>query len=266
LTQQELIERVALELADLRELKALFVGGSYGSGTADPHSDVDLIALAESADTAAVAARWRQLLERIDRVVFWNELGRGPILLNAITQDWLRCDMLVMTPPQFVGRAKTTVRPLVDKIGCFEALPPALAPRVPDPQRVLQLVNEFIRVMGLLTVVVGRGEYFMAATGAGMLRDCLMKLMLEEVPHPTGGALHPRRTLPAADMAILDSLPFPGPERNAVIDAHFAIARVFFPRAGVLAASLGFAWPESFEAATLAHLRRAFANEWVVSW
>ena len=122
MTQQELIERVARELADLPELRALFVGGSYGSGTADAYSDVDLIALAEPADIAAVAARWRQLLERIDRVVFWNELGPGPILLNAITQDWLRCDMLVMTPPEFVGRAKTTVRPLIDRIGCFEAL------------------------------------------------------------------------------------------------------------------------------------------------
>ena len=30
MTQQELIERVAHELADLPELRALFVGGSYG--------------------------------------------------------------------------------------------------------------------------------------------------------------------------------------------------------------------------------------------
>ena len=155
---------------------------------------------------------------------------------------------------------------LIDRIGCFEALPPALPPRAPDTRRVLQLVNEFIRVIGLLTVVVGRGEYFMAATGTGLLRDCLMKLMLEEVGHPTGGALHPSRTLPAADMAILDSLPFPGPQRSAVIDAHFAIARAFFPRARALSARLGLAWPEPFEAATLEHLRRAFANERDVAW
>jgi hypothetical protein len=110
LTQQELIEQVARRMADLPELRALFVGGSYGNGTADTYSDVDLIALAEPSDITALAARWRQILESIDRIVYWNELGRGPILLNAITQDWLRCDMLVMAPASFTGRAKTTGR------------------------------------------------------------------------------------------------------------------------------------------------------------
>jgi hypothetical protein len=266
LTQQELIEQVARRMADLPELKALFVGGSYGNRTADTYSDVDLIALAAPSDLAVLGARWRQVLESIEPIVYWNELGRGPILLNAITQDWLRCDMLIMELASFTGRAKTTVRPLIDRAGCFEALPPILPPRTPDPKRVLELVNEFIRVIGLLPVAVGRGEHFMAATGTGLLRDLLMKLMLEELPQPTGGALHPSRILPATDMAILESLPFPGPERSAVIDAHFVIARAFFPRARTLSVRLGIAWPKPFEAATLAHLRRTFANERGVSW
>jgi hypothetical protein len=266
LTQQELIERVKQDMAGLLELKALFVSGSYGNGTADAYSDVDLIALAEPSDIAVLATRWRQVLEGVARIVYWNEIGRGPILLNAITEDWLRCDMLVMTPDAFTGRAKTTVRPLIDRIDCFEALPPALPPRAADPTRVLQLVNEFIRVIGLLPVAIGRGEHFMAATGTGLLRDALMRLMLEEVPHPTGGALHPSRFLPPADMAILNSLPFPGPDRGAVVDAHFAIAQAFFPRARALSARTGVAWPEAFEAATLQHLRRTFGSERDVSW
>ena len=266
MTPQELIERVARAMADLPELKALFVGGSYGSGMADAYSDVDLIALAEPADIAGLAARWRPVLEGIAPIVYWNEFGSGAIVLNAVTEDWLRCDMLIVAPASFTGRARTEVRPLIDRIGHFEALPATVPPRTPDPRRVLKMVNEFIRILGLLPVAVGRGEHFMAATGTGMLRDLLMKLMLEEVPHPTGGALHPSRVLPAADMAILNALPFPGPERRAVIDAHFAIARAFFPRARAVSARIGMAWPEPFEAATREHLRRIFASESDVSW
>ena len=159
MTPQELIERVAGAMADLPELKALFVGGSYGNGTADAHSDVDLIALAEPTDIATLAAGWRRVLEDIDRIVYWNELGSGPIVLNAVTADWLRYDMLIMAPAAFTGRARTAVRPLIDRIGCFEALSPTLPPRTPDPRRVLQMVNEFIRVIGLLPVVVGAASF-----------------------------------------------------------------------------------------------------------
>ena len=84
------------------------------------------------------------MLEDIDRIVYWNELGSGPIVLNAVTGDWLRCDMLIMAPAAFTGRARTAVPPLIDRIGCFEALSPILPPRTPDPRRVLQMVNEFI--------------------------------------------------------------------------------------------------------------------------
>jgi hypothetical protein len=48
----------------------------------------------------------------------------------------------------------------------------------------------------------------------------------------------------------LRSLPYPQPERDEVIEANFAMARAFMPRARAMAQRLGIAWPEVFEAAT----------------
>jgi predicted nucleotidyltransferase len=267
MTQDDLIARVTAEVAGLAQVRALFLGGSYGRGSADSYSDIDLIALVDAEHCADIAAAWRNLLESITRVVFWRAQGRGPVLINAITHEWLRCDIFVVAPAAFTSRAKDSVRLLIDPEGFYERLPPTLPPIAPDTGRVTYLINEFIRILGLLSVVVGRAEYFTAASGAGVLRDHLMSLMLEEVPlTDRGGALHLSRLLPTQQMEALRALPFPKPERGAVIDAHFAIARQFFPRARALASRLGIAWPDEFEAATRRHLQTAFGAENDVSW
>jgi hypothetical protein len=52
----------------------------------------------------------------------------------------------------------------------------------------------------------------------------------------------------------------------ALVDAHIAIARAFFPLARALASRLGIAWPDEFEAATRRHLQTAFGAETEISW
>jgi len=266
-TQDDLIQRVTGDVAKLPQVRALFLGGSYARGSADAYSDIDLIALVDADHHAEIAARWRLILENITRVVFWNEQGRDAVLLNAITYEWLRCDMLIIAPPAFASRAKNLVRPLVDPEGFFDRLPPALDRKAPDAGRVAYLINEFIRVLGLLSVVVGRAEYLVAVTGAGHLREHLTNLMLEEISPPDrGGALHLSRLLPARHMDVLHALPFPTPERASVIEAHIAVARQFFPRARALASNLGIVWPEEFETATRDHLQRALGDQNDISW
>ncbi|UWU29176.1 nucleotidyltransferase domain-containing protein [Rhizobium sp. WSM1274] len=253
--QTEFIKLVAAKLSDETTVRGLFLGGSFGRGTPDSHSDVDLIALVEPDHQDEAIATWRSLLEGISPVVFWNQRGQGHVLLNAITEDWLRCDLSIMPPSAFIDRAQDTVKPLIDRDGFYNVLPEALPAKGPDPAKVKYLINEFIRVLGLLRVVVGRGEYLTAVTGIGMLRDHFMNLMLEEVNVPDrGGALHLSKVLPEADMDLLLSLPFPKANREEVIDANFDIARHFLPRAYDLAAKLNLPWPDNFEKATLRFL------------
>lgn len=265
--QQDFITRITAALIDEQTLRGLFLGGSYGRGSDDAYSDIDLIAIIDPSHHAALISRWREILQEIAPIVFWSERGQGSVLLNAITEDWLRCDLFIVAEAGFSGRARNTVKPLIDRQGFYDALPASLPAKTPDPAKVQFLIQEFIRVLGLLPVVAGRGEYFTAASGVGMLREHLTNLMLEELPVPDrGGALHLSKLLSPDDTALLASLPFPQPQRDQVIAANFQIARQFFPRARALATKLGIAWPDAFEAATRKKLAAEFGPQHQAGW
>jgi hypothetical protein len=254
--QGHLIDAIVDRVAGNRNMQGLFLAGSFGRSTADAFSDVDMVALVDTAHHAAFAERWRGMLDGIAPVVFWNQRQGAGILLNAITETWLRCDLSIMDPTTFTGWSQATVKPLVDRCAFFDQLPVQLAPRLPDRDRVRVVIQEFIRVLGLLPVVVGRQEYLTAVGGAVLLRDHLTNLMLEDVTLPDrGGALHLSRLLTPAQMAKLTSLPCPGPTREDVIRAHVAAAREFFPVARDMARRLDLQWPEAFEAAMRRHLQ-----------
>jgi hypothetical protein len=249
--QHGLIAAVTEKMANQEALRGLFLAGSFGRGTADEWSDVDLVALAAPDDHAALAASWRQLLHSITPIVFWQELSRGGLLINAVSEDWLRCDLIIVPPTGFGQRARNTVKPLIDRDGLYEALPDALPPREPNAGTVHYLIREFIRMLGLMPVGAGRGEYVTMVLGVGMMRGHLETLLMQDVTAPDpGGILHQSTLLSPEQMALLASLPYPGPERDALIEANFAIAREFMPRARAMAERLGLAWPEEFEAAT----------------
>jgi hypothetical protein len=265
--QDELIRAITAALADQAQLRGLFLVGSFGKGTADAFSDIDLLAIVEEAGRAEFPAVWRATLEGITPVVFWNQRPIGGTLINAITEDWTRCDLAIPAEAGLRGQTKDRTRVLIDRGGLYDTLPPHLAYGGPNVGKVTFLISEFIRMMGLLSVGIGRGEYFLGTVGAGMLRDHLASLMVEEatIPDP-GGMLHLSRLISPDQMRVLTDLPFPKPERRSIIEAHFATARAFMPRARVMAAKLDIPWPNTFEKATLRHLRRRFGEEFDVSW
>ena len=255
--QQNLISRLAGSLRADADLRALFLAGSLGRGDSDQFSDVDLVAVVEPEAQERFAARWRVLLDEITPVVFWWAPRGIKTLVSAITEDWLRCDLFMVPPGSLGGRAKSTLAPLIDQDDLYATLPDDLPAGAPNPKKVQGLIEEFIRILGLLPVVMGRGEHIVAARGAGMLRDLLIDLMIEDAALPGGhGALHLSRLLPPEDMALLASLPPAEPHRPD-LEPHFATARAFIPRAQQMARDLGIEWPESFAKATARHLEAA---------
>jgi predicted nucleotidyltransferase len=264
----DLIEAVTARLRDAHPpVRALLLVGSFGRGTADRFSDVDLLAAVERDQHERFTASWRAVLEAIAPVVFWNQRASGDgVLINAVSEAWLRCDLAVVTPDAFAARTRDAVTVLFDRDGLSERMPLHRSPARPRPARLFHLVQEFIRVLGLLPVVAGRGEWVTGAgSGIGHLREHLTSLLIEEqgIADP-GGALHLSRVLTPERYEVLQRLPFPQPERSEVIAAHAAYARAFMPRARKLAAAQGVLWPEAFEAATLRHLRDELGPE--VDW
>lgn len=266
--QQALMSAMAANMNANMALRALFLGGSHGQETADQWSDIDFIAVAAPEQHMALAARWRTALETVAPIVFWNQIDGGGIVFNAITDDWLRIDLSIQDIESFSARrARNLVKPLIDRDGIYDALATTLPDRQPDPQKLRYIINEFIRVLGLTPVAMGRGEYVTAVWGTGLLRNLLIDLLQQQhvaLPDP-GGALHLSRLLPPEQMAMLAALPYPGPTRDDLITADRALARAFFPPARQLAARIGLDWPDAFEAATRRHLAATLGPD-AIAW
>ncbi|RYE60614.1 MAG: nucleotidyltransferase domain-containing protein [Hyphomicrobiales bacterium] len=256
MNQQDIIAAAKTAFADDGAVRGLFLSGSFGRGTADEWSDVDLLAVVGRDDQRAVADRWKEALGRLTPIVYWNEIDRGGMLINAVSEDWLRCDLYMVEPGNIGHRAKNTVVLLIDRDGIFDVLPDALPLKSPNPHALRYQINEFLRVLGLTPVAFGRGEYLTAVMGNGLLRGLLTELFMQDVTDPdTGGILHMSKLLPTEQIELMSDLPFPRARPEELIAANLAVAQVFMPRARALAEQLGVEWPEAFEAATRRVLR-----------
>ena len=237
----------------------VWLTGSFGRGTDDRYSDVDLWVVVGATDLEAFCTDWPGLVDEIAPVVFRRQL-RGQPIFNQITTDWLRFDVSVVTPDEISTRTPSTVRAIYDPHGLSEQLSGTKAPTQPDPQRVSALTVEFFRVLGLLPVVIGRGEFIVGQSGAGLLRQLLIDLTLEDVAvEERGGALHLNRLLSADQQQILADLPVAVADRESVIAAHLACAAAFRPLAYELHQRCGLEWPNELESALRRHLSRTLS-------
>ncbi|MGR3542217.1 MAG: nucleotidyltransferase domain-containing protein [Hasllibacter sp.] len=241
-----LAANLAAELAALDGVEGVFLAGSLGAGTGDRWSDVDLVAVvAEGA--GAVLEGWPAMLATQGEVVLHRPLwGR---LAVAVYADWTRVDLYLTDAAAFLRRPAGSVRALHDPSALAGRLKPGPA-AAPDPARAAHLIEEYLRVLGLMPVVMGRGELLTAVDGAHLMKAHLRDLMLEESPvADRGGALHLSKLLPPEDVAALAALPFPGPDRAALLASAQAHWAAFAPRARALADRLGLDWPDALERA-----------------
>ncbi len=251
MTQSETIRLISEALADDPRVRALFLSGSHGNGLADAFSDIDFVLVATDGASDEVAALWRQAVTKTGEIVLWWDRTTVPVLINAITADWTRTDVLILKPAQMTAHAQSTLKPLIDHDGLFATLPASPPEPRPNPARFVRQVEDFIRILGLLHLAAGRGEYINGVLGIFHLRNYLVELMIDETAAPNrGGILHLNRLITDEQKAVLVALPPPVPEREAMIAAHLAFAAAYLPRARRRAQQLGVNWPERFESVT----------------
>ncbi|HEV2592746.1 MAG TPA: hypothetical protein VGU02_12730 [Gaiellaceae bacterium] len=127
------------------------------------------------------------------------------------------------------------------------------AAAAPPPADIDGLAEEFLRVLGLLPVVVAREEWIVASDGAWLLRSFLVRLLVAENGEGVmTGVKRLNEKLTDEQRAIVEGLPPIVATRDGVIASHQAIAEAFLPRARRLATR----WPSELEAATRGHLER----------
>ncbi|MDX8347982.1 aminoglycoside 6-adenylyltransferase [Cognatiyoonia sp. IB215446] len=247
----DVIATITKAVRDAPGIQALFLSGSYGNGMADAYSDIDFVMVADDGASDAVAAIWREAVAQTGEIVLWWDRTTVPVLINAITEDWTRTDVIILKPEQMRGHTQSTLKVLFDHDGIYETLPEIKASPIADSKRFIYQVEEFIRILGLLHLAAGREEYINGVLGIFHLRNKLVDLLIAETDAPhRGGILHLNRLITDEQKALLVSMPPPVPERQAMIDAHLAYAAAFLPRARKRAEAIGAEWPERFEAVT----------------
>lgn len=238
-------------------VRAFFLSGSYGSGLQDAQSDIDFVLVTPDGASDEIAGLWRDAVARTGDIVLWWDRKVVPVLINAVTGDWLRIDVLLLKPDQLGAQTQDRVKVLFDHDGIFDTLRETAPPVPVRPAHVLYQIEEFIRILGLMSVAVGRGDHVNGVTGLLHLRRLLTDLLIAETDVPNrGGALHLNRLITQEQIGLLAALPVPEATRESVISAHLAYARAYLPRARRLAREWDVAWPEAFETATWAHLGR----------
>jgi hypothetical protein len=257
MTRDEIIQGFTARAERDDRVAALFLGGSLGKGVGDDWSDVDLILAVRPEHHGALVSEVRAWADSVAEVVLWKQVYPGVPLYMAVTAEWLRFDLTVTIPGHVVG-AQATLKPLVDRDEVWVGLPETLAPKPIDPNAVTAVVEEALRILGLLPLAVGRGEFVSGVTGAGLVRQQLVSLMIMETEPPLPpGALHLSRLIPAQDLATLEALPGVIATRESVIAANLAYAAAFLDRARILAGRIGAIWPHPLEDACRAHWRQA---------
>jgi predicted nucleotidyltransferase len=256
MNQADLIARITKVLGGLERIGGAFLGGSFGRGETDDYSDVDVFVVVTNAeDIPIVFTELTNNVGKVSPILFSNVLPNARTI-NSITMDWLRFDLTVVSRAELVQVARDQLKPLFDRLAVLETLP-ATSPQRPNipPKALLDIINEFIRVLGLSVVVKGRDDLIVAQTGTNLLRDMLIRIMvLENGPQPQRGVLSLKRNLTQHQIATLKSLPLLEATWSSIFGRTKAIAEQFLPRARALAEELGAAWPQEFERVTLAHL------------
>ncbi|TQL75426.1 streptomycin adenylyltransferase [Stackebrandtia endophytica] len=254
--REVLIQRVSDQLQADDRIRGAWLSGSLARGTADEFSDVDVWLVVAESEREALIKDWPTICDAITPTVLNQRVGSLPIF-NAITPQWHRFDVVFGTPEEIPYRTRTTLKVLFDKDGLDDRLQDSGQPLAPDPARIRALVTEFFRVLGLLPVAIGRGEYVLGVSGAGLLRTMLIQLMLEDVAvEDRGGALHLSPLLPPERMRLLTELPAMSADRDSVVAVHVACAEAFLPLGRELAERTGVEWPTALDEACRARLNR----------
>ncbi|GEM_PF-692694 len=255
----EFARRAAAALREDERVRAVWLTGSLATGTADAQSDVDLRVAVRAEDFPRIDAVWPELVGRAGPAV-WKRRWPGPpdeAIVSAITRDYLRFDLVIQSDADSKPRTLEAAQVLVDKDGVAGRIT-LTAPARHDPlARLAFVVEEFIRLVGMLTIVVGRDDVPMGMEGQLACHSLLISLLLMEngIDRVATGKRHVASLLTDEQRAVLASVPALAPTMQSVIDGRVAYASLFLPRARRLMATNGLAYPEEFEKATREHLR-----------
>lgn len=239
-------------------IRILWLTGSMALGTADAQSDVDLRAAVRATDFAQVDHWWSDLLTQLAPLIWQRRWPAPPdeAILGAITADYLRFDLVLQSLQDRRPRSLEAVRVLFDKDAEAEHFHLS-TPVAHDPFASLPLlIEEYIRLLGMLPIVVQRNDIPIGMEGQLALHSMLISLLLLErgIDRMARGKRHVAALLDEEQRAVLAQVPTLAPTMDSLIGGRVIYGHLFLPRARRLMATHGYVYPQAFEEATRRHL------------
>jgi hypothetical protein len=260
--QQALVDAARKVLEADPQVQAAWLTGSLGRDGGDAFSDVDVLVLAPGGEAAAMGQRYAKGVAAIAPPVLVNVLYGGRVV-SVVTSDWARFDLSFVEPGE-LGRYHPPRLKLLFNRGDLGPPDETSEPYAASAASVRLIIEEFLRVLGLLVVAEGREEWIVALSGLDILRQLTLDLMLEEngvAPADRGGVKRRNPFLTPAQRGELEGLAPAAANRDSLRAANVEIAGLFLPRARRLADRVGLAWPAALEEATRRFLRERIGLE-----
>jgi hypothetical protein len=249
---QSLIDSITrVTQADAR-IQSAWLQGSLAVDDGDEWSDVDVLLVTAEPDIPALVQHYKANVAAIAEPA--HVYGAFPTILNVVTDDWLRFDLLFAPPSALARFAPSNLKKLFARDG---AAAPSGQAQTQPPEALDPLVREFLRVLGLGAVVLNRREYMVSLDGMGLLRGMIVDLfMIENGRRRDRGVKRVNQFLTGEQRAALEALPPLSATRESSIAYMIGAANLFLPRARTLTKAQNATWPEDFLSATRAYLKR----------
>jgi predicted nucleotidyltransferase len=264
LWQLDTCEQISTALSHQQSVRALWLGGSLARDEADRFSDIDLVALIAEASVGEAVSNIETLLAaQFNLVLVRNRGDDHHRLLNFVTDDWKRFDLNVFSSDGIRQSNLSGLRTLFDKDGLDLPVGHGEPPTVEvTAGQVDFVVSEFIRVLGLLPVVLHRADLVGGVSGSGLLREHLVTLLQCEHPERTRtGALNETKSLSAAAKTALLGLPALSAEESSIVNFNRSCWEIFIQFGPRISQQCHAEWPDQLIDAVRSRLARDLSME-----
>ncbi|WP_309569796.1 hypothetical protein [Deinococcus sp.] len=229
-------------------LRAAWLEGSLGRGSADRYSDVDLHLLVAEADIVAFRAAIEGWLRDIRPLALFNLLFRSA-MVNAMTMDALRLDVWPHAG-EHIDLEAARVRVLHAVPGAVTLNARSMPPdRGASARYLLGLLHEFWRCISMLPAVIGRQERLVAVQGLAVELGLVTELLIAGSGTVRDrGVKHANPFLPPDLRARLEAEVLPADlGEQALADAHLRLARLVQEQGPDISARFDFTYPQELE-------------------
>lgn len=252
---QGYIDAVTSKVEADSRIKAAWLEGSFGRGTADRYSDLDFHFLLPPAEFQPFQAAVESWLSTIQPLVLCTLLFDGR-LVNALTQTGLRVDIVLHTEePVTIDPANARILVKKGDELLVAATPPAVTPAV-SIKRLEQQTKEFWRCIALLPAVVGRNELITGCMGLTVEIQLLTDIILNSHGIVRDrGVKNLNQFLPIdVRQSIEAALSMQGLSAASLAKAHLGLARIVQQQGRRLAEIHKYTYPTELEEAVLRYV------------